>query len=50
MIPRHTDLHLGRDVYLTTWFILFVLLLTGSEMSVVPTCVRDLPSQGPPPC
>ena len=32
---------LGRNVYLTSWFILSVLFLTGGEMSVVPTHVRD---------
>ena len=38
-IPCHTDLHPGRNVYLTSWFILSVLFLTGSEVrhvSVVP--------------
>ena len=35
------DLHPGRNIFLTSWFILFVLFLTGGEMSVVPTCVRD---------
>ena len=35
------DLHLGRNVYLTSWFILSVLFLTGSETSVVPTRVQD---------
>ena len=34
---------------MTSWFILSVLFLPGGEMSVVPTCVRDPPSQGPPP-
>ena len=34
------DLHPGRKVYLTSWFILSVLFLTGSETSVVPdTCL-----------
>ena len=40
-IPCHTDLHPGRNVYLTSWFILSVLFLTGGETSVVPTCVLD---------
>ena len=35
------DLHPGRNVYLTSQFILSVLFLTGSETSVVPTCVQD---------
>ena len=35
--PCHMDLHPGRNVYLTSWFILSVLFLTGSETSVVPT-------------
>ena len=43
------DFHPGRNVYLTSWFILSVLFLTDHEMSVVPTCVRDPPSHGPPP-
>ena len=30
------DLHPGRNVYLTSWFVLSVLFLTGGEMSVVP--------------
>ena len=47
--PHHRDLHPGRNIYLTTWFILFVLLLTGSEMCVIPTYVRDLLLHGPPP-
>ena len=47
--PLHTDLHSGRNVYLTSWFILSVLFLTGGEMSVVPTYVRDCLSHGPPP-
>ena len=28
-IARHTDLYSGRNVYLTSWFILSVLILTG---------------------
>ena len=39
-IPCHTALQPSRNVYLTSWFILSVLFLTGSETSVVPTCVR----------
>ena len=35
------DLHPGRNVYLTSWFILSVLFFTGGETSVVPTPVRD---------
>ena len=45
-IPCHTDLHPGRNIYLTSWFILSGLFLTDPEMSVVPTSVRDPPSQG----
>ena len=45
-IPRHTDLHPGRNIYLTSWFILSVLFSTDREMSVVPTSVQDPPSQG----
>ena len=37
------DLHPGRNVYLTSWFILSVLFLTGGETSVVPTCVSKIP-------
>ena len=37
--PCHMDLHPGRNIYMTHWFILSVLFLTGSEKSVVPTCV-----------
>ena len=48
-IPSHMDLHPGRNIYLTSCFILSVLFLTDYEMSVVPTCVRDPPSHGPPP-
>ena len=39
------DLHPGRNVYLTSWFILSVLFLIGSELSAVPTYVLDPPSQ-----
>ena len=45
-IPCHTDLHPGRNVYLTSWFILSVLFLTGIETCVIPTHVQDPPSQG----
>ena len=34
------------NVYLTSWVILSVLFLTDHETSVVPTSVRDPPSQG----
>ena len=37
------NLHPGRNIYLTSWFILSVLFLTVHEMSVVPTSVRDPP-------
>ena len=40
------DLHPGRSVYLTSWFILSVLFLTDHEASLDPTSVRDPPSQG----
>ena len=33
------DLHPGRNIFLTSWFVLSVLFLTGGEMSVVPTHV-----------
>ena len=46
---RHTDLHPRIDVYLTSWFILSVWYLTGGDTSVVPTCVWEPSSQGPPP-
>ena len=39
----------GRNVYLTSWFILSVLYLTGGEMSVVPTCGQDPLSHRSPP-
>ena len=39
------DLYPGRNVYLTSWFILSVLILTDGEISVVPTLVQDPPSQ-----
>ena len=38
-IPHHIDLYPGRNVYLTSWFVLSVLFLTGDEMFVVPTNV-----------
>ena len=41
MVRCHTDLRPGRNVYLTSWFILSVLFLTGSEICVVPTHVQD---------
>ena len=40
-VRHHTDLYLGRNVYLTRWFILSLLFLRGSEMFVVPTRVQD---------
>ena len=49
MVRCHTDLHPGRNVYLTSWFILSVLFLTGGEMSVVPTGVHDPLSHRTPP-
>ena len=39
----HTDLHPGRKVYMTSWFILSVLFFTGGETSVVPTHVGTVP-------
>ena len=30
------DLHPGRNFFLTSWFVLSVLFLTGGETSVVP--------------
>ena len=45
-IPHHTDLHGGRNIYLTSWFILSVLFLTFSEMSVVPIHVQNPRSHG----
>ena len=45
-ISHHTDLHPGRTIYLTSWFIMSVLFLTFSEMSVVPSHVQNPPSQG----
>ena len=47
--PHHMDLHPGRNVYLSSWFILSVLFLTGGETSVVPTCVLDPPLHRSPP-
>ena len=41
LIPHYTDLHPSKNVYPTSWFILFVLFLTGSQTSVFPTCVQD---------
>ena len=43
------DPHPGRNVYLTSCFILSVLFLTGGKTSVVPTCVLDPPTKGLPP-
>ena len=36
----------SRNIYLTSWFILSVLFLTGGKTFVVPTHVQDAPSQG----
>ena len=48
MCPKSRDMDLlpGRNVHLTSYIILSVLFLTDHEMSVVPTSVRDAPSQG----
>ena len=43
------DLHPGRNVYLTSCFILSVLFLTDGETSVVPTHVQDPPCHMDPP-
>ena len=40
-IPYHIDLDPSDNIYLTSWFILSVLFLTGGETSVVPTRVWD---------
>ena len=40
------DLQPGRNVYLTSSFILSVLFFTDHEASLVPTSVWDPPSQG----
>ena len=40
------DLHPGRNVYLTSWFILSVLFMTGGKTAVVPTHVQNPPSHG----
>ena len=45
-VRHHTDLHPGRNVYLTSWFILSVLFLTDHETSVVRISVSDSSSQG----
>ena len=42
------DLYVGRNINLTSWFVLLVLFLTGDETSVVPTYVWDPLSHGPP--
>ena len=41
-IPCYMDLHPGRNVYPTSWFILSVLFFTGGETSVVTRRVWDL--------
>ena len=46
--PHPTDLHPSNNVYLTSWVILSVLYLTGSDTSVVPIRVWDALSDGPP--
>ena len=43
------DLHPGRNVYLSSEFILSVLFLTGGKTSVVPISVLDPPSHAPLP-
>ena len=48
-IPHHTELLPDRIIYLSGWFILSVLFLTGGEVSVVPTCGRDPLLQKSPP-
>ena len=48
-IPHYMDLHPGRNVYLTSWFILSVLFLTVGETSVVPTHVPEPLSVPEPP-
>ena len=47
--PHNKDLHPGRNLYLTSWFLLSVLFLTGGETSVVPSYVQDPPSHRPQP-
>ena len=47
-MTHHTDLHPGRNTYLTSNFILSVLFMTGVETSVVPTRVWDPLSHRPP--
>ena len=37
------DLKPGRNIYLTSWFILYVLFLTGGDKFVVSTCVQNPP-------
>ena len=48
-IQHHTDLHPSSNVFLTSWFILSVLFLTGDETFVVTTHVYDSLLDGPPP-
>ena len=48
-IHHHMDLHPDRNIYLTSWFILSVFLLTGGETSLVSTCVWNPLSHRPPP-
>ena len=47
-IPHHMDLHPGRNVFYSSRLFLSVLFLTGGETSVVPTCLPDPLSHGPP--
>ena len=45
-IPHHADLHPCRKIYLTSWFMLSVLFLTGSETSQEPPPWQEcLPDQ-----
>ena len=39
-IPHQINLDPSRNIYLTSWFILSVLFLTGGKTSVVRTHVR----------
>ena len=41
-IPPHIYLHPGRNIYLTSWFILSVLFLTDGQISVGPTHVWEV--------
>ena len=48
MVRCHTDFHPGKNIYVTSWFILSVLFLIRSGTSVVPIRVQDPQSHGPP--